>query len=113
MEGIEELRKILEQPLEVDNGHLLRTQLATRGAWQAPVSLAYRKAEKQLAEMRGKLFDPTLGSEDKRRNALEYATREYQEAVDTLKDLSQILSNHISLGQSMLRSIEAEIKGGV
>lgn len=107
-----DLEQILEQPLNTDNPHALAAQLSQRAAWQARVSVQYREAEETLARAKGQLFNPSLSSEDKRKIDLLYQVREQQKAVDLFSDQSDILKQHISLGQSLLRSMESEMKVG-
>lgn len=119
---MEELKQILEEQLDSDNGTKLREQLTIRAKWQSFVALEHRKAKRALVEARVRLIQPAeqhdgykvvkVSVED-RKIALEGATAELSQAADELADIAKILSEHISLGQSLLRSLEAEIKGNL
>lgn len=104
------IKVMLDTPLDTDNGNTLRTQLAQRAGWQYRVSLAHRQAEHALSTKKGKVFNPSLSSEDKRKQDLEYQVRDEQKTVNELYDLSRILSDQLSLGQSLLRSLEGEAR---
>ena len=108
MREITELRKLLEEPLDKDFGDALMGQLAECEAWAGFVSLKYREAAEELSEMKGKFFDPSLSSEDKRKNALDRDVRAFQRAADELSDLQDIIKRRISLGQSFLSSMRAD-----
>jgi len=105
---IEEVRELLKTPLNKDFGDALMGQLAECEAWSGYVSLKYRQAAEELSEMKGKFFDPSLSSEDKRKNALERDVRAFQRAADELSDLQDIIKRRISLGQSFLSSMRAD-----
>lgn len=108
-----ELEVLLDEQLDTDNGHVLREQLSKAEAWQRRVSSAYRAAEQALSTAKGKCFNPTLSSEDKRKIDLEYKVRDEQKAVDQLSDAANILSRRVSFGQTMLRSIQGEMESGL
>lgn len=108
MREVDELRKLLEEPLDKEFGDKLMGQLAECEAWSGYVSLKYRQAAEELSEMKGKFFDPSLSSEDKRKNALERDVRAFQRAADELSDLQDIIKRRISLGQSFLSSMRAD-----
>lgn len=108
---MQEIRELLSQPLEKDNGHLLRAQLADIEARAAYVSQEYRKVEEELADLRGKVYDPSLKTELERKVQMERATRATQLVVDEWGDLAKLISNRISLGQSFLRDMQAEVYG--
>lgn len=108
MREIEEVRELLKTPLNKDFGDALMGQLAECEAWSGYVSLKYRQAAEELSEMKGKFFDPSLSSEDKRKNALERDVRAFQRAADELSDLQDIIKRRISLGQSFLSSMRAD-----
>ena len=110
---MDEIRTALATPLNNDNGHLLREQLADIERWQAYVSAKYRAAEVELADLRGKLYNPSLSSADARKIDVERATRAQQQTVDELADIAKCIKDRISLGQSFLRSMMAEIEGGL
>lgn len=108
MKEIQELRDLLEVPLDKEFGDALMGQLAECEAWSGFVSLKYREAAEELSAMKGKFFDPSLSSEDKRKNALERDVRAFQRAADELSDLQDIIKRRISLGQSFLSSMRAD-----
>ena len=54
---MDEARKVLAQPMETDNGHILRGQLAIAESFQYLISIEYRKAEEELADIRGKMYN--------------------------------------------------------
>lgn len=110
---MDELNTLLAEPLDTDDGHALTEQLAIRASWQARVSVMYREAEQELSKRRGQLFDPSLSSEDKRKISLEHAVRDFKLEADKLSDLADILKQHISLGQTLLRSMQAEMRSGL
>lgn len=109
----QQLEACLQEPLDTDNGHYLAQQLSTRAAWQSRVSLAHRKAEEELSRVKGLTFDTSLSSEDKRKVDLIFKIRSEQRLVDELSDKSDILKMHISLGQTLLRSIQGEQQAGL
>lgn len=110
---LEPLNEILATPLDINNPNLLSHQLVQVEAWQALVSVKYREAERDLSKVKGIMFDDTLSSEDKRKNALVYAIREEQLQVDLLADLADIIRRRISLGQTLLKSVKAELDSGL
>lgn len=107
MTELEEVRQILTEPLETDRGNALSVQLSLRAAWQSRISALHREAEEMLSRKRGQLY-PQESSEDKRRAKIDFLCAAEQRQVDELKDLADILTKHLSLGQSLLRSLEAE-----
>ena len=108
---MEEIRNLLTQPLEKDNGHILRGQLADIEARASYVSQMYRKAEEELADLRGKVYDPSLKTELERKVAMERICKATQRLVDEWADLAKLISNRVSLGQSFLRDMQSEIQG--
>ena len=110
---MDEARKVLSEPMETDNGHILRGQLALAESFQYIISLEYRKAEEELADLRGKLYNPGLKTELERKVDMERNTRAIQRHVDELADLAKCLKDRISLGQSFLKSMQAEIEAGL
>lgn len=107
------LAECLQEPLDTDNGHYLAAQLSDRAAWQSRVSLAHRAAEEELSRVKGLTFDTSLSSEDKRKIDLIFKIRSEQRLVDELSDKADILKMHISLGQTLLRSIQGEQQAGL
>ncbi len=108
-----DLEQILNEPLDTDNPHNLKNQLVKCEAWSAGLAYKHREAERELSNMRGKCFNPSLSSEDKRKIQLEYDVREYKAKADLLKDYADILKRRISLGQTMLKSMMEEQKAGL
>jgi len=113
MEDLEPLNEILMTPLDVDNPHILANQLVQVEAWQGLVSVRFRAAERDLSKLKGVMFDTSLSSEDKRKNALLHAVREPQMTADLLADMADIIRRRISLGQTLLKSAKAEIDSGL
>lgn len=110
---MKEIRHILAQPLEKDSGHLLREQLSDTERFGAYVSQQYRAAEEVLADLRGKVYDPSLKTELERKVAMERVTREAQKTADEWQDLSKLISQRLSLGQSFLRDMQSEVMSGL
>jgi hypothetical protein len=108
-----EVRELLALPLEKDNGHLLRSQLADIERHSAYVSQEYRKAEEILADMRGKVYDPSGRTELERKVAMERQTREYQRLTDEWGDLAKLIAQRLSMGQSFLRDMQNELTSGL
>lgn len=105
---LEELRTVLKEPLDHEHGSHLASQLAVCESWSGFVATRYREQALKLSEVRGKLFNPSLSSEDKRKIDLEYNTRDQQYNCDIWRDMQDILKRRISLGQTMLRSLMKE-----
>lgn len=110
-----DLEKILQEPLDPDNPGILKGQLVVCEAWAANLALQYRAAERKLAETRKNLmvFDKDeLGhkmTEDLRKVRLEGLTAKEKEQANLLGDYADILKRRISLGQTMLKSIQQEM----
>lgn len=109
MKELEEIRELLKKPLNTEVGNILASQLAECESWSAYISQQYRDAVRTLNEMEGKLFNPSLSSEDKRKIDLRSNVREFQHDADVLGDLQDILKRRISLGQTILRSVTKEV----
>lgn len=110
---MQEIRTLLDEPLNVDDGHVLAAQLVQAEAWGARVSQKFREAEETLSLMKGKTFNPSLSSEDKRKVDLEFKVRAEQRQVNELADLADIIKRRISLGQSLLKNFQVEMQSGV
>ena len=110
---MEELKKILETKLDVDNPTMIASQLAECESWSGLVATKHRNACLELSQMRGKCFNPSLSSEDKRKIDLEYQVREYQHTVDVWSDFSDIIKRRISLGQTLLKVATTEMQSGL
>jgi len=116
---MDELQALLAEELHTDNASLLLEQLAKRAAWQARVSLMYRQEAETLAKYREKAWQPAVGlggvklTVDDRKIAMEAMCAEQQRKVDELRDTAEILGGHISLGQSMLKSMSGELRAGI
>ena len=63
---------------------------------------ALREAEKTLTNAKGRLFDPSLSSEDKRKIALAHAVKEEQFEADTWRDLVAIMAQQVNMGRPLV-----------
>lgn len=111
-EDIEKLRNILNERLDEDNGARVREQLSLCEAWSARVSYMYRNALSELYKARYNALMPKSSTmtEIDRKTRLDSDTREYQQSVDELKDLQEIIKRRISLGQTIMKSIVSEVE---
>lgn len=109
---IEKLREILKVPLDHFNGARVREQLSQCEAWAPSVSTLYRHALSELYKARFNALMPKSSSmtEIDRKTRLDSDTREYQQSVDELKDLQEIIKRRISLGQTIMKSIVSEVE---
>lgn len=89
---IEEIQKLLKLPLDVP--------LETK--YQVIACTELRAAEKQLTLSKGRLFNPSLSSEDKRRNDLVYGVRAEQLTADTWRDIVSIMVQQIEHGRPLV-----------
>jgi len=110
---MEPVAKLLETKLDTNNGHRLAEQLVEIEAWGYRISQAHRDAEHKLSEMKGKLYDPSLSSEDKRRMDLEYKVRNEARDAAKLLDAQDLVKRRISLGQTLLKNLKTELDSGV
>lgn len=110
MNEIDELRKLLNERLNEDNGAAIREQLSKCEAWSARVSYMYRLALSELFEARRKALMPKGKdyTELDRTTLLAAHTREYQQTADELRDLQEIIKRRISLGQTIMKSLTGE-----
>lgn len=113
MNELEPIRELISQGLDTDNAVTLKSQLSLRSSYQARISYLYREAEELLAKKRRALYPVQLSSEDKRKNEIDGLVASEQRRVNELMDLAKILSDQLSLGQSLLRSMESEMKAGL
>jgi hypothetical protein len=113
---MDELEKILSERLDPDNPAVLKGQLVTCEAWAANLALKHRAAERELSEQKRNLmvFDKDEAghkmTEDLRKVRLDGLTAEYKEKASLYGDLADVLKRRISLGQTMLKSIQEEMK---
>lgn len=107
---IEEVRKLLLERLDEDNGAHVREQLSKCEAWSGRVSYMYRLALSELFEARRKALMPKARdyTELDRTTLLQAHTREYQQRADELRDLQEIIKRRISLGQTIMKSLTGE-----
>lgn len=116
---MEELETLLKTPLDTENPDKLLSQLAEVEAWQYIVSTKHREAKRTLDEMRKKLL---LHDRDENGNKLTEYTRkirldglvaQYREEADGLEDISEIIKRRISLGQTLSKSMQTEMRSGL
>lgn len=88
----DEIQKLLELPLSVP--------LETK--WQVEACRRLRDAELALTNIKGRMFNPSLSSEDKRRNELAYNTKDQQHSADTWRDIVAIMSQQIEHGRPLV-----------
>ena len=115
MEELEQMENLLEAPLSAENPHELRQQLISIEAWLSRLSVVLRSKERELIDKQNKHQMPkskTLTESD-RKHIVNYHTRELKEEVDLLTDRMKIISQRLSLGQSILNSLKEEIKHGL
>lgn len=112
MKDFQDLYDLLEIPLNTDSIGMLQEQLGLRAAWQARVSLAHREREAALDKLKAQVWGDGKTVDDKK-IAMKALVAEIQTAVDQFGDAADILKQHISLGQSFLRSMETELKTGL
>lgn len=107
---IEKLQDILKTPLDHFNGARVREQMSQCEAWSAVISSLYRHALSELYKARHNALMPKSSTmtEIDRKTRLDADTREYQESVDVLHDLQDIIKRRISLGQTIMKSITSE-----
>lgn len=91
---------LLSVPL---GGNNLQAQLVTIEASAAYACEQYRKAEEALADLRGKMYDPSGKTELERRIALERICRVQQRKVDDWKDIVALIAQRIQLGMELLK----------
>jgi hypothetical protein len=115
MEELTEVVELLGVPLDTDNGSVLVAQLADVEAWQGLVSNKYRAAQALLAQNKSKFLLPKSKdwTDMDRTIQLEASVGEFQADVDRLRDMQEQIQRRISLGQTMLRGIRAEIDSNV
>jgi hypothetical protein len=113
MNELNPLQALLECPLDTDNHVVMAKQLADAESYQTRVSRAYREAERALNELKGKLINPSLSSEDKRKVDLNAKTAQANMDVNILADLASSIQTRISLGQSLLKNVNTEMKTGL
>ncbi len=104
---------MLAEPLNHDNGHALREQLAKIEPWLVYASMQHREAAEHLADMRGIVFDPSRKTELERKVAMERDTKGAQRTADEWADIAKAISARISMGQSFLSGMKAEVERGV
>lgn len=109
---IDEVKALLGEPLNTDDGHALANQLSEIEAWGAYVSYEYRAAARDLAEKRNQYY-PQSGTVDAKAVELAGRLAMEQEKVDGLKDISEIIVRRISLGQTLLKSMRVEAEHGL
>lgn len=107
---ITKLQELLQVPLDHFNGARVREQLSECEAWSPVISSLYRHAASELYKARNNALIPKSSTmtEIDRKTRLEADTREYQQSVDILRDLQEIIKRRISLGQTIMKSITSE-----
>lgn len=108
-----EIKDLLAIPLDHDNGHTLREQMAAIEPYQVFASMKYREAAESLADMRGKVYDPSGKTELERKVTMERNTRAQQREADEWQDVAKSISTRISMGQTFLRSMQSEVEAGI
>lgn len=117
-----ELEQLLNEQLDEEHHGVMVSQLTRAESWLWRVSKAYREQEQILAQQRNKFWDTaeiSIGGKtikqtvDDRKIKMEALTSTQQMTVDKLKDLAECIEGRISLGQSILKNYNTEIKGGI
>ncbi len=113
---IDKLRELLNEELDHSNGQHLAQQLADAEAWSAWTSERANSYKRILSEKRGQYTYKDLSNKDTVEIVKARADRlvaEDQQKYDDYKELLEIIRDRISLGQSFLRNIRAEVEAGV
>lgn len=110
-----EIREILKERLDSENGNTTRKQMAECEAWLAYISHQYRERKRILAQKSLQALPPKEKgtTELDRQITLEALTAPLQQEVDELRDLMAIIQQRITTGQSFLKSMQAEIEKGL
>lgn len=110
---MDEVGKILEVPLDVENFANLQKQLAQSEAWLGRVAFRHRNDARFLAEAKRQMLIPVqrgIVTDMDRQIKLEADVRDAQATVDILGDYFEILAKRLSLGQSIMAGQRQEMK---
>lgn len=112
---LREVEPILAANLETENGHQLAAQLSEAESWGAYVSKLTYDAKAELAKMREKYRMPkTQGTTDFDRGImLDAATADWDAKYEYLAQIQEAIKRRITLGQSLLRVMRAEIESNI
>jgi hypothetical protein len=112
---LEEIRELLKEKLDSENGNITRRQMAECEAWLAYISHQYRERKRILAQKSLQALPPKEKgtTELDRQITLEALIAPLQQDVDVLRDLMSIIQQRITTGQSFLKSMQTEIERGL
>lgn len=115
LHGIKEVEKLLQEEIDTDNPTHARAQAAQCEVWQGNVSYQLNNARKILADLRRQYLLPKgkdYTDVDRTIN-LEAAVSGQQCIVNLLKDQQDAVKNRISFVQTLLKSVEQEMRSSL
>lgn len=112
---LEEVEKLLETVLEVENGNLLANQLVNIEAWGNRVSYMLYSAREELDQKKRQALPPKSSqyTDVDRKITLEGLVSTYQSKADYLDAVQSNIHKRISLGQTLLKNMRTELESNV
>lgn len=112
---LEEIEKILNTELQIENGIQLANQLVAAEAWSNRVSYMLYSAREELDQKKRQALPPKSSqyTDVDRKITLEALVAPYQSKADYLGAVQDNIHRRISLGQTLLKNMRTELESGV